>query len=537
MPDAPTLSRLPVRTTAPFRPPVSPFRRPVAVIDLGSSAIRMAIADIDPQGGITPYETLHQSLRLGEDSFSTGMIGPETTKACIQILKSFKRVMAEYQISDENVRAVATSAVREASNRQSFLDRVYMSTGISVEALDDADTTRLIYLSVLPFFRAASDFRRSHTLVVEVGGGLTEVLAMKGQDILFSRVFRLGAMRLREHAREAGSAARRKAALIQQIQRPVQDLRAALPDLKAVNLVLLGGDMRFAAEYLGQAAAPGRLARVRTRALETLVEEVLALNDDEIVRRFHLTFPEAEILGPALLSNLMIARAFGVGTIRVSAITLRDGLLQEMAARGSWTEEFTRQIVGSAIDLGRKYRFDEAHGRNVALACRMLFAQLEPEHQLNPRFGVLLQIAAILHEIGLFVSSRSHHKHSMYIIQNSDVFGLSPKDTLLVALVARYHRRSAPKPMHVPYADLGRDERIVVNKLAALLRVADALCRQRGRPAPAFDVEREESVVWLELDGAADLSLEQQSLKDKGPLFEEVYGSEIRLRRKTTPGT
>jgi exopolyphosphatase/guanosine-5'-triphosphate,3'-diphosphate pyrophosphatase len=518
------------------RPPADPYRKPVAVIDIGSTSIRMAIADIDPEGRITPYETLIQSLSLGDDTFTRGDISPETTRACIQILKSFRRVMAEYHIPDENVRAVATSAVREAANRQIFLDRLYLSTGIAVEALDDADTTRLLYLSVLPFLDRRADFRRSHTLVVEVGGGLTEVLALHGQDIVLSRVFRLGARRLRELVREE-SGERRRAALTPHILRVVHELRSAMPPVGPVNLVLLGGDIRFAAAHFGQPAPSGRLSRLRTRLLDQLTKDILSLPEDEVVRRHRLPFADAETLGPALLCNLLLARAFGVNVIRISSITLRDGLLREMAARGRWSEEFSRQIVRSAIELGRRYRFDEAHGRNVALACRMLFAQLQPEHQLSPRFGVLLEIAALLHEVGLFISSRSHHKHSQYIIQNSDLFGLSPRDALLVALVARYHRRSHPKPTHLPYGELPRDERIVVSKLAALLRVADTICRQRGRPAPSFDVVRDESVVRLDLHTPADLTLEQQALEEKGALFEEVFGCSLALRRQGQPGS
>ena len=138
-------SKLPIRFAGPFMPPPGvTFRKPVAVIDLGSSSIRMAIADIDGPEGVTTYETFTQSLSLGDDTFKTGAISAATTQACIQILRSFRKAAAEYQIAEENIRAVATSAVREAANRQSFLDRVYISTGISVEALDDADTTRLM---------------------------------------------------------------------------------------------------------------------------------------------------------------------------------------------------------------------------------------------------------------------------------------------------------------------------------------------------------------------------------------------------------
>ena len=159
----------------------------------------------------------------------------------------------------------------------------------------------------------------------------------------------------------------------------------------------------------------------------------------------------------------------------VSTGTLRDGLMWEMATREAWSDEFRKHIIRSALEIGRKYQFDEPHASHVAALSKLLFDALRKEHQLPPRFETLLTVAALLHDIGLFVSNRSHHKHSMYLILNSDLFGLSARDLQLVALVARYHRRALPRTTHEGYTTLDRETRVAVSKLAAILRVADAL--------------------------------------------------------------
>ena len=248
-----------------------------------------------------------------------------------------------------------------------------------------------------------------------------------------------------------------------------------------LELVAMGGEVRFVASQLVPDWDPHTLARLPVAALEQFTRKILGLTEDRIIQRYHLSAPDAETLGPALLSYCELAKAFGLSSILVTTGTLRDGLLKEMSLKDSWTEEFSSQIIRSALDLGRKFEFDESHARHVAELCKVLFQGLKSEHQLEPRFEIVLYLAALLHEIGLFVSSRSFHKHSMYLILNSELFGLNRRDVLLVALVARYHRRASPKPEHEGFATLDRDGRVAVAKLAALLRVATSLDDSRSQ--------------------------------------------------------
>ena len=201
-----------------------------------------------------------------------------------------------------------------------------------------------------------------------------------------------------------------------------------------------------------------------------------------------------------------------------------------MSAGAAWSKEFAHQIIRSAIDLGNRFQFDEQHAVHVAELCTKLFQQLREEHQLPQRNEVLLYIAALLHEVGLFVSNRSYHKHSMYLIRNSELFGLGKKDLLLSALVARYHRRASPQPTHEGYATLERDERVAVSKMAAILRIAIALDESRSQRIHEVICSREDSRLVISVPMVEDLSLEQLSLKQNGSLFEETYGLPVLLR-------
>lgn len=187
----------------------------------------------------------------------------------------------------------------------------------------------------------------------------------------------------------------------------------------------------------------------------------------------------------------------------------------------------------SARMLGRKYGYEEKHATHVADLSTRLFEELQAEHELPPRYELLLRVAALLHEIGLYVANQSHHKHSLYLIMHSDLFGLSRRDTLLVALIARYHRRAAPKMTHPEYAALPQHERLNVSKLAALLRVADALDQNHMQQVRDVAFRRERGRLIVLVGGLEDLTLERLAVRQKGELFADIYGMSVELRRDT----
>jgi exopolyphosphatase/guanosine-5'-triphosphate,3'-diphosphate pyrophosphatase len=202
---------------------------------------------------------------------------------------------------------------------------------------------------------------------------------------------------------------------------------------------------------------------------------------------------------------------------------------------GREDEALSKGVIRSALAVARKYRADRRHGQMVADLATRLFDELQPEHRLAARQRLLLRVAALLHEVGGFVSNRSHHKHSYYLIANAEIFGLSREEHEVVAHIARYHRRATPQQSHPEYMMLPRDRRILVSKLAALLRVADALDRGRGQEVQDFRCDRREEgfVVWI--PGLTDLTLERQALTQKGDLFEDVFGMKIRLEEVRSP--
>lgn len=507
-----------------------------AVVDVGATAVRMEIAELTDGGEIHTVEQLYHAVHLGKDSFTLGRIQQSTMEECVNILKNYRRIMEQYGITEPSqIRAVATSSVREASNRDMFLDRIYIATHINLEIIEENEETRLTFLAVQEILARQEELRKGDVLVVEVGGGDSELLLVQDGFVTFSNTYRLGSLRMRQtlDTRHTPNA-RVFDNFIRHIQITVDQIQRSVPVGKTPHMIAISGDARFAAAHLSERWQDEHSVRLDTKSFSAFARKVAAMTVDDIVKKYRLSFQEAETVGPALLGYTQMAKVFGVEKIIVPKSSLRHGLLREAIGFGGWTEALEKQVVHSAITLGHKYGFDERHGTQVADLSVRLFRALQDEHQLGARHERILRIAAILHEVGLFINNRSHHKHSMYIILNSDLFGLSRADMLLIALIARYHRRASPQPYHEVYSSLDRDQRMVVSKLAAIMRVADALDRNHMQQVRELSFARARGEFNIYVHDVQDLSLERVALKEKGSMFDEVYGMKVNIEVATS---
>jgi exopolyphosphatase/guanosine-5'-triphosphate,3'-diphosphate pyrophosphatase len=507
-------------------------KRLAAVIDMGATAIRMDIAEIEKGGRVHRLESLRKSVPLGKDTFTKGRIDQDTIGQCIAVLKGFQAVMNEYGIVEAGqILAVATSSVREAANADSFRDRVYVATGINLKVVDEAEQIRLTFLAAQEVFAIKPDLIAADVLFAEVGGGSTELFLLRKGQVGFSNSYELGTLRMRETLETYLTPSERVRRILgQHIGRTAETMKRDVPPVPSPVLVAMSGDARFAASRISPKWPDEPLLILDFKTFSGFADKVIPLSAERLVSRFKVSYEEAETIGPGLFAYLILCRTFKVETILIPKTTFRDGLLREVASERSWSDAFAEEVVRQASILGQKYAVEEKHARFVADLSVLLFRAIQRQFHLDPRHELLLRIAALLHEIGGFISNRSHHKHSMYLIQNSGLFGLSREDVAIIALIARYHRRALPALSHPEYAALDRDSRITVLKNAAILRVADALDRNHLQQAtnPAIALSKNELVITI--DGAEDLTLERLALKEKGPLFEDVYGLKIILR-------
>lgn len=516
--------------------PRSSHAYPLAVIELGTSAIRMAVGEARGNASVQVLEQLVRGVSLGKDTFTDREIHRKTVQQCIQVLKSYRRKLDEYQCTDPaSIRVVATSAVREATNRMEVLDRIYIATGFNVELIDDAEIARVTYLGIRPLLQNEPELRDSLTVVAEVGGGNTEVLVLQGKDILHSQPYRLGSLRLQQMLLRYQTTRSRAGSIMEgQIDRTLEPLLDVVSRDREAEFVALGGDMRLAAKLLARDVVHSTLVRIPVPELETLTKQFLGLTTDRIIRRYHIEPSQAETLVPALMVNTRTAQLLGCRNVLVTGFNLRDALLQGMLRSSVWSPDFCDQIINSSLELARRYQVDLIHAQHVAILAMQLFRGLQAEHRMDKRCETLLYVAALLHEIGLFIGTSGYHKHSFYLITHSELFGLNSEDHTIVALIARYHRRALPKPTHETFARMNRDCRVIVSRLAGILRIAVALdhsSNQRVRDIQC-SVEKGKLVVTVN-NPAGDLSLERIELRQQTTLIEDTFGLSVLLREAT----
>ena len=530
MPRPRKLSRKPA-ADAPLPPP-EPLR-PLAVLDLGASAIRLTVAEAPLGEPIRILEEASRGVLLGKDTFTHGRLGAPTVEATLKALEGFRKIMDTYGVV--RYRAVATSAVREAANRETFLDRVRLRTGIDVEIIDGSEENRLTYVAVRETMRDHPALTAGDTLLVEVGGGSADISFLRKGEPINSGTYALGSIRLRQNlASWHGGHDHWTRLLRRHIHNVVEDIRREMPLREAKHVLALGGDVRFAAERItGEAVPTGGVRGFKRDAFLAFCDEIVAFDREELMARYRLHLAEAETLVPALLAYRELVLETPAEEILVPDASLRAGLLLDLArseeGRGG-IEDFSKQAMASAGPLGERYRYDAPHGRQVAFLATRLFDDLGAEHGLGSRDRLLLEVAALLHDIGIYIGLRGHHKHSQYVLSVSEIFGLTRDDMALVSNVARYHRRGAPQRSHLPYMALDAATRVVVNKLAAILRLANALDADHLQKVKDVRVLQEDDGFVLEVEGAGDLTMERLAALARADQLTDVFGRRVSFR-------
>ncbi len=507
------------------------------VVDVGSNAIRMQVIEVrEGEDSHAVLETRREPVRLGQDVFLTGSIPQTSIQRALEALRSFRAACDRWQV--RGVRAVATSALREAANRGAILARIEKETGIRVEVISGTEEAYLLVRGV----EARVDLTVGRSLLVDVGGGSVEVTLVENGEIAVSESYRLGAVRLLEALRREaprGRGAGFLALLDQYVGSLDRRIADRLGSEKIDRFVATGGNV----ETLGDLA--GREAPLRTadgvdslprKTLAEWIQRLARMSYAERVEELGLAPDRADVVLPAAVVYYRLSEVARVDRLLIPRVGLRDGLVREVVAGHLQTAQAADRrstVLAGALALARKYHADLAHAEKVRILATEIFDQTTPLHGLGAEERVLLEAAALLHDIGAFVSAASHHKHSFYLIRSSDLVGLSDPEREIVALAARYHRRSHPKRTHAEFQQRPREERERVSKVAAILRLADALDREHQTKVAGVSVKigRKNLDLALAPTSAAesDLALEHWAVHRKGSLFLEVFGLQPRV--------
>lgn len=509
-------------------PPPRPL---VAVMDIGSTFIRMTIAEGAEAGGFNVVERVIQSVAIGREVVATKRVSNATVEKCVDILRSYLQLLKEYAVPVDTVRVIATAAVREAENCDAFIDRLSVATGLRLAVLDISEVGYYHHLAMQRVLAGSKKADAAAYCMMEIGGLTTEVLYVDHHEIRFAQTYNNGSLRIRHQLQKSGLPDHRMTEVAEGRAKEMElHLSQNIRNLAAFKLVLLGREMRLAASQIVETWKGEGLARVPVPAFSRLVREVISQPIEDLARCYRIAFPDAETLGPALMIALRIAKALALRTVYIGGMSFCDGLVCEVLNGQVWDRHMSRHVLRIAKETGLKYRHDVRHAEQVTLLSLRLFDLLQEEHRCTPLHRLILQVAARLHDIGVFINTRSHHKHSMYIIRHTEFPGLNARIINQISLVVRYHRKAVPQLTHADYAALSHDDRLVVCKLAALLRVADALDRVHDQSLGDIRFDLQDEILTCIPPQPVDISAEQLALAEKGDLFEQIYGRRCLIR-------
>jgi len=296
------------------------------------------------------------------------------------------------------------------------------------------------------------------------------------------------------------------------------------------TFVVAGSDARITATQVGTELNEHCSVIPREKFL-SFADDVEHYTVEECMQKLRIDFSEAKFFTSGIMVYRYLLEKTGAAQVVVPNVSIREGLLIDLAlgVDSALQNDFNSQTIASAANLGRKYHIDESHHRHVANLCLALFDSLLREHGMTKRHRLLLETAAMIHDIGMFIRASGHQIHGQYIVANSDIFGLHKGELELIANIIRYHRSEPPGPSDISYIALQREERIIVMKMAAILRVADALDKGHSRQIKKIALERKSETIVLHAEGNPDLSLEKIGLEEKANLFQDVFGYKIIL--------
>lgn len=500
----------------------------LAAVDVGSNAIRfMAVEFVDPVRWID-LDVQRVPVRLGHNAFLTGNLDRETMAGAVEAMAAFRRSMDTLGIP--RYRAVATSAVRDSRNGPELVDLIRRETGLHLETITGTEEARLVWTAL----RSRVDFGEDLWLSVDLGGGSLEVSLVSHEGIHWTESHTMGTVRILEDLGEGETDPRRFRRLVSEYARTLRFPTRVSPG-QISGLLATGGNMEALADLAGAEVDDRGVSRVPVARLKDLAKMLARMSVEDRIRELGLREDRADVILPAALIFGHVARLAEVDEIVVPRVGVKEGvlldLLEDLTGPAVHASRLEQQAFNGAVALGRRFQFDELHARHVTRLSLSLFDQLRELHGLSDADRRILVVAAVLHDAGQFISYRRHHKHSLYLIHNSEVPGISREDRVLAALVARYHRRAEPREEHFLYAELPAPERERVRRLAALLRVADALDREHLQRVPSLQARVEGETLILDLEGRGELLLEHWALRKKGRMLTSVFGLGLEPRR------
>ena len=512
----------------------------IGAIDIGSNSVRMEAADIGPDGPPRILASERQVTRLGAGVFRNGRVAAEAVENLCGVLRGMASVYKRLDVS--GVRAVATAAVRDAANQKEFVTRTSEAIGSPVEIISGQEEARLIHLGVASRW----PHPKERFLIIDIGGGSTEIIFSEVERMrqAFSRP--LGALRVQEMFLKTDPP---RESEIHRMEEYIQERIA--PALRKIDSTRIDRVVATSATASAVVCAVNRIPRARrdegdrrkatTAQVRRLYREIREMDLKARQAMTGIGPRRAEIIIPGAAVLLHLLEGLHMQSVYYSAAGVRDGIIADLAARGVGRElsQLSAEEREVVEEMAVRFAVPMRHARKVARLAGDLFTGFADVHKLPRHYGKLLEAASYLHDVGHYVSDTRHHKHSYYLVANSDLPGFTRQEREVIANLCRYHRKATPSEEHGNVQQMDAESRRAVLLLMPLLRLSDALDRSRGQRIRSLECRLREAELNIVLNapGETDIDLELWAAERLAGMFREVYGRQLMLTRAAAEKT
>jgi exopolyphosphatase/guanosine-5'-triphosphate,3'-diphosphate pyrophosphatase len=499
----------------------------IAALDVGSNSFHLIVAEVETGGRIRVLDRAKEMVRLGDSTLHKGVIAPEVFRRGLDALRALRRIADRHKV--DALVAVATSAVREAQNGGEFVRAARDEAGIDIRVIRGDEEARLIYLGA----RGSLDLGKRRVALFDLGGGSLEIVLADAQELYFTASLKLGVIRLAESCPCSDPPSpRERSHLTERVRTMLDPVISRLRAMGFDNVAFTSGT---ASALAGLVRADGGGGK-STIALPDLAALEQRLGTMTVAARGRLPGLDARRTDTIYAGAVVFRTALelcGAEEATLCETALREGIVADYVASNRpgilLVEEFPDLRRRSVMELARRCQFREDHASQVARLALSIFNQTRRLHKLAESDAELLEYAALLHDIGFYISPHRHHRHSAYLIESHAMTGFSRSEVEIIALTARHHRKAEPRRGRGAMKSLSKTDCHRVRVLAAVLRIADALDRTHARLVRAVRCSVSARTVEVRVDADGDPELELWAARRKGDLFEALFHRKLRF--------
>ncbi|MFL0248909.1 HD domain-containing protein [Clostridium neuense] len=494
----------------------------VAAIDIGANFVRMTIAVIKQNGDVEIVDNLQKNTNIGKDTFNFKRIKPESVKEICSILKGFFYIMKDYSI--KSYIAVSTSGIRDAENKEYVIEQIRIKTGLKVKIINNAEERFLMLKAVKNKIERSNNLFDGGTAVLNIGSGGIEFYIFENAKLKYTTYINIGVLRIVETFAELQSNSLNFANVLEEyVNSKIAGLKRYLLNLKISSFIVIGGEIKLMVSI--NENKPQNF--IAGNWLSDFYNNIKNASIQNISDKYEIPLSQAKMVLPNVIIIYQFLKLTKAKNIYASNVCLRDGIIVDIIHKRSnknYKNMFRADIVNCALFIGKKYAVNLSHARNVRAAAIKIFNSLAGVHLLSEREKLFLEIAAILHDIGHYVNLNKHSIYSYSIIHEEQIIGFSDRDLEIIANVVMYHEELIPSLNHKNYAKLNHEDKIIVSKLSAILKIAESFDASGKGKIKKFDIEVGDESVRFKAYSENDCTLEKWTFNKNKEFFEEIMG-------------